>query len=139
MILDGKSANKMIEKAEEYANEFEIKDILDKYPYEVSGGEMQRTAICRALINDPKVILADEPTGNLDIGSAKIVIDCLEKIKKIYKKTIIVVTHDPQIACYSEKVMFLKDGKIDRLCIREGSKEDFYHKIIETMSQSFEF
>lgn len=138
MILDGKSTNDMLKKVEEYAIEFGIKDILNKYPYEVSGGEMQRTAICRALANNPQIIFADEPTGNLDLSSAKTVINCLEKIKYLYKKTIVIVTHDPQIASFSEKVMFLKEGKIASVCEREQSKEEFYHKIMDSMNKTFE-
>ena len=80
--------------------------LLKQNPYELSGGEKQRVAICRALINNPDLILADEPTGNLDSKSGKIVIDALNKISSEYKKTIVMVTHDPQMASYCSCLLY---------------------------------
>lgn len=96
----------------EYSDQFQISHLLKKKPYELSGGEKQRVAISRALINNPDLILADEPTGNLDSKSGKIVIDALNKISKEYHKTIVMVTHDPQMASYCDRIILLKDGKI---------------------------
>lgn len=127
MILDGEDTNKMLSAAEGLAKHFEISHLLNKNAYELSGGEKQRVAICRALINEPDLILADEPTGNLDSKSAQIVIDSLMNINKDMKKTIILVTHDAEIASYCKKVIFLKDGNI----IGDiNKKEDFYNHII---------
>ena len=108
----------------------EIADLLDKKPYELSGGEKQRTAICRALIYNPDLILADEPTGNLDSASSEVVIHTLEEINKKMGKTILLVTHDPIIASSCDRIIFLKDGKVKEDLKRTGDKEQFYNEII---------
>ena len=112
--------------------EREVK-ILNKNPYELSGGEKQRVAICRALINNPDLILADEPTGNLDSKSGKIVIDALNKISLKYHKTIVMVTHDPQMASYCNRIILLKDGKILEEIKKRKSREEFYQIIVSKM------
>ena len=99
----------------------------------LSGGEKQRVAISRALINNPDLILADEPTGNLDSKSGKIVIDALNKISKEYHKTIVMVTHDPQMASYCDRIILLKDGKILEEIKKEKSREEFYQVIVSKM------
>lgn len=109
---------------------FAITDLLDKKPYELSGGEKQRTAICRALIYNPDLILADEPTGNLDSASSEVVIHTLEEINKKMGKTILLVTHDPIIASSCDRIIFLKDGKVKEDLKRTGDKEQFYNEII---------
>ncbi len=133
MILDKQSVKDCLSKGEEYAAHFGLTHLLGKFPYELSGGERQRVAISRALINDPDLILADEPTGNLDSKSGKIVTDALERINEAMGKTIIMVTHDPQVASSCKRILFLKDGMILEDLKREGDKEDFYKKIIERM------
>ena len=132
MILGGKKEN-MNEKVFKYVKQFQIEHILKKNPYELSGGEKQRVAICRALINDPELILADEPTGNLDSKSGQIVIDALCTINELMKKTIIMVTHDPKMASYCSRLILLKDGKILEDLKREKRREDFYLDIIKKM------
>lgn len=112
MIL-GKGKSQVIkEKVHMLSSKFQIENLLYKRPYELSGGEKQRTAICRALMNEPDLILADEPTGNLDSQSGKIVIDALTQINRELHKTIIMVTHDPAMAEYCNRIIRLKDGKI---------------------------
>ncbi len=134
MVLDKKNVRKCMEKGKEYAEHFGLSHLMKKYPYELSGGEKQRVAISRALINNPDLILADEPTGNLDSKSGKIVIDALERINRKMKKTIIMVTHDPQVASHCKRIIFLKDGVILEDLRRRGvSEEEFYGKIIERM------
>ena len=123
----------MNEKVVKYAKQFQLEHILKKNPYELSGGEKQRVAICRALINDPELILADEPTGNLDSKSGQIVIDALCTINEMMKKTIIMVTHDPKMASYCSRLILLKDGKILEDLKREKRREDFYLDIIKKM------
>ena len=108
-----------------------IRDILDRYPHEVSGGEQQRAAICRAIINEPKVILADEPTGNLDSKSTTAVMGCFEKLNKEDGITILMVTHDLYTASYCDKVMLFKDGIITGSIDRDGvSRKEFYRHIL---------
>ncbi len=133
MVLDKKDVKQCVKMSKEYAELFGIMHLMDKYPYELSGGEKQRVAISRALINDPDVILADEPTGNLDSKSGKTVIEALERINKEMKKTIIMVTHDPQVASRCKRILFLKDGVILEDLRRKESAEEFYGKILERM------
>ena len=123
----------MTEAALRYAKQFQIEHLLKKNPYELSGGEKQRVAICRALINNPDLLLADEPTGNLDSKSGAIVIDALEKINQEFGKTIVMVTHDPQMASHCKKIILLKDGVILDTLRRKDSREHFYQEIIERM------
>ena len=107
---------------------------MKKNPYELSGGEKQRVAICRALINDPDLILADEPTGNLDSKSGQIVIDALVRINQEFGKTIVMVTHDPQMASYCSRIILLKDGVILDNLNHGDSNEEFYQEIIGRMA-----
>ena len=124
--------------AEKYAAQFELTHLLEKKPTELSGGEKQRAAICRALINDPELILADEPTGNLDSKSGKIVLDALKEING-WGKTIIMVTHDPQMASNCKKVILLKDGVILKTLEGKGDSEEererYYREILGEMEQ----
>ena len=135
MILDKLEVNKCFETARKYEELFEIRKLLKKNPYELSGGEKQRVAICRALVNNPDLILADEPTGNLDSKSGKIVVKALEDINTRINKTIVMVTHDPQIASYCNRIIFLKDGCIMDDIRKTGSKEEFYLRILEMMKE----
>lgn len=136
MILGQENAQKMMDAAKEYAEKFQIDHLLNKNPYELSGGEKQRVAICRALINNPDLILADEPTGNLDSKSGKIVIEELRTINQEMKKTIVMVTHDPQMASNCRKIILLKDGVILETLERgEKSQEEFYQEIIGKMEE----
>ena len=122
-------------EAKKYAEQFQIEYLLKKNSYELSGGEKQRVAICRALINNPDLILADEPTGNLDSKSGKIVIDALNKISSEYKKTIVMVTHDPQMASYCSRLILLKDGVILEDLEKNRNQESFYQEILGKMKE----
>lgn len=133
LILDKANVNHCFDKARKYEKLFEISLLSHKNPYELSGGEKQRVAICRALVNDPDVIFADEPTGNLDSRSGAIVVKALENINSKMKKTIVMVTHDPQMASHCNRIIFLKDGKILKDIRKQGTKEEFYHEILEMM------
>ena len=133
MVLDKQDSNKCIKDAETYAERFGLTHLLDKHPYELSGGEKQRVAISRALINNPNLILADEPTGNLDSKSGQIVVEAFKEINEKLKKTIIMVTHDPQMASCCKRIIFLKDGIILEDLKRRGTQEEFYGEILERM------
>ena len=135
MIIGKKEIHNMKKLARKYAEQFQIGHLLNKNPYELSGGEKQRVAICRALINNPELILADEPTGNLDSKSGKIVIDALNKISAEYHKTIVMVTHDPQMASYCNRIILLKDGKILEEIEKDKSNEEFYQMILSKMAE----
>ena len=135
MIISKQNINKMIAEAKKYAEQFQIEHLLKKNPYELSGGEKQRVAICRALINNPDLILADEPTGNLDSKSGKIVIDALNKISSEYKKTIVMVTHSVKAASTAKRVLFIKDGEVFHQLYRGNlTSDEMYQKITDTLT-----
>ena len=135
MIISKQNINKMIAEAKKYAEQFQIEHLLKKNPYELSGGEKQRVAICRALINNPDLILADEPTGNLDSNSSKQVIHTLSYINQEFGKTIVMVTHDPQMASYCSRLILLKDGVILEDLKNSGNQEVFYQEILGKMKE----
>ena len=112
MVFQGVSEKERIKKAKKLLASFGLEERLDHRPSELSGGERQRIAIARALANDPEIIVADEPTGNLDSATGKKIMDILVDLHKNQKKTIIVVTHDPNIADYTEHTINIKDGQI---------------------------
>ena len=119
-IFLGEDVEVRKEKAEKLLKLVELEDRMDHYPNELSGGQRQRVAIARALANDPEVILADEPTGNLDTKTGDIVMKFLDKLNK-EGKTIIMVTHDPHLAQkHAETVYWLKDGKVEKVTKKRG-------------------
>lgn len=132
-VLDKCGTKECMNTSEQYAEHFGLTHLLDKYPYELSGGERQRVAISRALVNNPNLILADEPTGNLDSKSGDIVVKALESVNKSVGKTIIMVTHDPQVASHCGRILFLKDGMILEDISKDGSTDDFYMQILRRM------
>lgn len=131
MILDKQEAVVMEKKAKDIMEFFDIYDIKDKYPYNVSGGQQQRTAASRALVNEPAVILADEPTGNLDSKSSDNVMKCLKKMNDEKESTILMVTHDPFAASFCKKIIFIKDGKINMEIVRKGERKEFFDRILD--------
>ncbi len=122
-------------KVIEIAKKLGIDDILNKYPYQISGGQKQRCASCRAIVNNPKIILADEPTGALDSKSARQLLEIMEDMNQNMKATILMVTHDPLSASYCSKILFLKDGKIFNK-IEKGEKQRnyFYNEILDVLA-----
>lgn len=112
LILDHREVKMSVWKAEEMAKLLQISDRLDYYPYELSGGEKQRAAIGRALMNDPKLILADEPTGNLDEASGQMVMELLIRLQKDLHKTLVLVTHDKEVADFCGRVIHIKEGRV---------------------------
>ena len=135
VLLDKKEQKECEEKAEALEKQFGIEHLQEKNPYELSGGERQRVAICRALINDPSIIFADEPTGNLDSKSGKVVAEEFRKINEELGKTLLMVTHDPQMASWCKRVIFLKDGYVMNDVRKEGTEEEFYRTIIGEMEK----
>ena len=133
MLLEHTSAAEMRKRLNENAELLGIKGILKKYPYEISGGEKQRTAIARALINNPQIILADEPTGNLDTVSAKIIMEYFAEINYKKKKAVVIVTHDQVVASYAKKIFFIKDGKIIKQIENTSKQQESIYIISNTM------
>ncbi len=122
-------------RVEEIAEKLEIKDILKKYPYEVSGGQKQRVAAARAIVTNPKLVLADEPTGALDSKSARQLLESFEFLNQNLKATILMVTHDAFTASYANRILFIKDGKIFNELIKgKDTRKDFFEKIIEVQT-----
>ncbi len=122
-------------RVEEIAQKLEIKQILNKYPYQVSGGQKQRVAICRAIITNPKLVLADEPTGALDSKSARQVLENFEYLNQKLQATILMVTHDAFTASYAKRILFIKDGKIFNELIKgTDTRKQFFEKIIEVQT-----
>ncbi len=119
----------------EVAKKLEIEEVLRKYPYEMSGGQKQRVAAARAIVTDPSLILADEPTGALDSKSARMLLECFEKLNNQMKATILMVTHDAFTASYCKRILFIKDGKIFNELIRGSeSRKVFFNRIIEVVT-----
>ncbi len=117
------------------AEKLEIKDILKKYPYQVSGGQKQRVASARAIITNPKLVLADEPTGALDSKSARQLLENFEYLNKKLEATILMVTHDAFTASYANRILFIKDGKIFNELIKGAdTRKQFFEKIIEVQT-----
>jgi putative ABC transport system ATP-binding protein len=134
LTLDGEKVPIMEEKLHSVAIKLGIQDILDKYAFEVSGGERQRAAIARAIIHSPSLLLADEPTGNLDSKSSRKVMETLETINKAYDMTMLMVTHDPMAASYCHRVIFIKDGQFHNEMYRGENRQVFFQKIIDALS-----
>ena len=117
------------------ARKLDIEDILNKYPYEMSGGQKQRVASARAIVTNPKLVLADEPTGALDSKSSKILLERLQRLNQDYQTTILMVTHDAFSASYAKRVLFMKDGKLFHE-LRKGNsnRKEFFNEIIHVIS-----
>lgn len=119
----------------EIAQKLNISDILDKYPYQVSGGQKQRCACARAIINHPRLLLADEPTGALDSHSAQMLLATIQSINEQLNATILMVTHDAFTASYANRILFLRDGKIFTELHKGGdSRSVFFDKILNVLT-----
>lgn len=129
------SVNALVEeRANQLCDVFGISHIRDKYPAEISGGEKQRTAVARALINHPLLILADEPTGNLDSKSSRAVIHTFEQAKKTLEATIFMVTHDSFAASFCDRVIILRDGVVWRTLERaEMDRTSFQNQLLDAI------
>ncbi|MCD7808071.1 MAG: ABC transporter ATP-binding protein [Erysipelotrichaceae bacterium] len=123
------------DKIQQLSKRLNIDTLLKKYPHECSGGQRQRAAICRALINNPKIIIADEPTGNLDSVNSNELLKILQQLNKENSVTIIMVSHDPLIASYSSRLIYIKDGRIEQTLERKDlTQEDYFQQIVEINS-----
>ncbi len=134
LTLDGIPVPEMEKRIAELATRLDLSSILNRRPDELSGGQAQRTAIGRALIHKPKIILADEPTGNLDSKSAKDVLELLSQINQTEKTTVIMVTHDPIAASYCDRVLFIKDGELFNEIYKDERRQTFFQRILNVLS-----
>ncbi|GFI09672.1 MAG: ABC transporter ATP-binding protein [Lachnospiraceae bacterium] len=126
---------KIEKRVREAAARLGISGILNKYPYQISGGEKQRTASARAMIGDPKLILADEPTGALDSRASRMLLKCFEEMNGKLGATILMVTHDAFTASYASRILFIKDGGIfTEICRGEEDRKSFFGQIIDVVT-----
>ena len=135
LVLSGKKYPEMEQRLAPLADTLGITQLLDKYPYEVSGGQKQRCACARAIINQPKLILADEPTGALDSHSSQMLLSTIQSINEDLGATILMVTHDAFSASYANRILFMRDGAIFTE-IRKGgdSRRTFFEKILDVLT-----
>ena len=129
------NSHEIDKRVNEIAEKLEISEILNKYPYQISGGQKQRVASARAIITNPKIVLADEPTGALDSKSARQLLETFENLNKKLGATILMVTHDAFKASYADRIIFIKDGKVfNELVKGEDTRKQFFEKIIEVQT-----
>lgn len=134
LVLSGRTHEEMQKKLTPIAEKLGIQSILEKYPYEVSGGQKQRAAVARALITNPQLILADEPTGALDSHSADELLELFHRLN-IEGQTILMVTHSTKAASHAKRVMFMKDGEVFHEIYKGNhSNEDMFEKISDTLT-----
>ena len=122
VTLDGLKAAEAQKKAAEWLTRFGLGDRLNHRPDQLSGGQQQRVAVARALVAEPEIVLADEPTGNLDTRASDEIAGLLRQVSKEFGRAVVMVTHDPRIAAYADRIIFLKDGKIAEETILERKK-----------------
>ena len=134
LTLDQQPVKVMEERLMRLAERLDLKSILHKRPNEISGGQAQRVAIARALIHDPAIILADEPTGNLDSNNSREVLELLSKINQEKQATIIMVTHDPIAASFCDRVLFIKDGEFFNEIHQDDRRQTFFQRILNVLS-----
>lgn len=135
LTLEGEKVSVMEEKVAAVAAKLGIEGIMKKRTYEISGGQAQRTAIGRAIIHSPKLMFADEPTGNLDSKASRDVMETLERINNESGTTIMLVTHDPLAASYCNRVVFIKDGSLyNELHRGNDSRQSFFQRVIDVLS-----
>jgi len=135
LTIKGEKTSKIDSKVREVAKYLEINNILDKYPYQISGGQKQRVASARAIVTNPSLVLADEPTGALDSKAARLLLERFEKLNQEFNTTILMVTHDAFTASYANRILFIKDGEIFNEVIRgNDSRKEFFNRIIDVIT-----
>ncbi len=128
-------AKETLARVEQVAQRLDIAGVLDKYPYQMSGGQQQRVAAARALVTDPAIILADEPTGALDSKNARLLLESIEAMNRQYQATVLMVTHDSFAASYTNRVLFIRDGRIfTELRRGDSPRREFFDRIMEVVA-----
>lgn len=135
LTIKGEKADAVRAKVDSTANMLGVTDVLQKYPRQMSGGQRQRVAAARAIVADPKLVLADEPTGALDSRNAAVLLETLEVLNSKLHATIMMVTHDAVAASYADRILFIKDGKLfNELRRGDDTRTDFYQRILEVQA-----
>lgn len=135
LTLAGVNKQEIRDRVEKMSQRLGVKETLDKYPNDCSGGQRQRAAVCRALVTEPKLIVADEPTGNLDSKNSHELLSLFKQLNDEDKVSILMVTHDANIASYSSKLLYIKDGIIDKVIERKDmSQKEYFYKIVDINS-----
>lgn len=134
LTLDSVNLQEMKKRLDEVVRFLGIENIQKKRIFEISGGEKQRTAIARAVIHEPNLLLADEPTGNLDSKTVNSVMSLFQSIHQTFQTSILMVTHDAYVASFSERVIFIKDGELYNEIQRGDNKHQFYQEIMDTLT-----
>lgn len=128
-------AKETLARVGQVAQRLDIAGVLDKYPYQMSGGQQQRVAAARALVTDPAIILADEPTGALDSKNARLLLESIETMNRQYQATVLMVTHDSFAASYTNRVLFIRDGRIfTELRRGDSPRREFFDRIMEVVA-----
>jgi len=135
LSLDGQHGDAIQQRVSATMQFLGIADSMQRYPYEVSGGEQQRAAVARAVVHQPRMLLADEPTGNLASASARALLELFQKLNTQQQTTTLMVTHDPFSASYSQRVIFIKDGRVFTHLQRNSSQQQFFQSILNTLAQ----
>lgn len=135
LTIQGKATKEIDKLIKKVAETLGILEIINKYLYQMSGGQKQRIACARAIVTNPSLILADEPTGSLDSKSSRLLLEAFEKLNKELEATILLVTHDAFTASYTNRIFFIKDGRIFNELIRgNDSRKEFFNRIIQVMT-----
>ena len=135
LTIKGEKSSLIDGKIKSVAKYLDIEPELNKYPYQMSGGQKQRVASARAIVTDPSLVLADEPTGALDSKTSRLLLEKFESLNKDLKTTILMVTHDAFTASYAHRILFIKDGKIFSEVVRgKDTRKEFFNKIIEVIT-----
>lgn len=135
LSISGVNSKEADTRVQEVADRLEIADVLSKYPYQMSGGQRQRVAAARAIVTNPAMVLADEPTGALDSKSARTLLESLENLNKNMNATILMVTHDAFTASYCSRILFIKDGRLFNELIRgSDTRKVFFNRIIDVVT-----
>ncbi len=136
LSINNISSSEIDRRVKQIAKDLNITEVLNKFPYHMSGGQQQRVAAARAMVTNPALILADEPTGALDSASAIMLLEMLTEINSKFDSTILMVTHDAMSASYSNRILFLKDGQIFNEIYRENDEQRiFFNKVLEVISE----
>ena len=135
LTIDHVKPAQVQKRAEKVARSLGVAEVLDKYPYQVSGGQAQRIAACRAIVTDPALVLADEPTGALDSKSARVLLEAFQGLNSTYDTTLLMVTHDAYAASFCQRVLFIRDGRLFTE-VRRGtrSRKEFFDEIGRVVS-----